>query len=46
VLSDPALREREIKGWLARFLTDGGFSDFEQDIERLQASKLPEALPT
>lgn len=45
-LNDSALREQEIKGWLARFLTDGGFSDFEPDIERLQASKLPEPLPT
>jgi hypothetical protein len=46
VLNDPAIREHEIKGWLTRFLADGGFSDFEQDIERLQASKLPEPIPT
>lgn len=45
VIADPARRDREIKGWLARFLTDGGFSEFEADIERLQAPKLPEPLP-
>jgi hypothetical protein len=46
VLTDPAERTREVKGWLARFLTDGGYSDFEADIERLQTPTLPQPLPT
>ena len=46
VLGNPDARQREIKGWIARFLTDGGFSDFEHDVERLEASTLPRPLPT
>lgn len=45
-LLDPAARDREIKGWITRFLTDGGFSDFEVDVDCLQMPKLPEPLPT
>lgn len=43
---DPDTRDHETRRWLTRFLTDAGFSEFEQDVERLQRPSLPEPLPT
>jgi hypothetical protein len=44
-LSDPAERDREIRGWIVRFLRNGGYSDFESDIDRLATPNLPVPLP-
>jgi hypothetical protein len=43
---DPEARDHETRRWITRFLTDAGFSEFEQDVERLQRPRLPEPVPT
>lgn len=43
---DPDARDHETRRWLTRFLSDAGFSGFEQDVERLPRPTLRQPRPT
>jgi hypothetical protein len=45
ILGDVDERDREIRRWIARFLTNDGYYNFETDIERLQRPTIPQPLP-